>query len=140
MFNKIEDKNTAPALIKVVGVGGGGCNAVRRMMQHEQVPGVDYIVVNTDIKSLDLINEGALSIQIGEHLTHGFGAGGDARVGARAAEEGRLLLKRAIKDAELVFITVGMGGGTGTGAAPIVAQVARESGTGPCRSNHAVLL
>ena len=128
MVRRIEEGLTEPALIKVVGVGGGGCNAVRRMMQREEVPGIEYIVVNTDIKSLDLVSNGALSIQIGEHLTHGFGAGGDARIGERAAEEGRLLLKRAIKDAELVFITVGMGGGTGTGAAPIVAQIARESG------------
>lgn len=116
-----------PALIKVVGVGGGGCNAVRRMMQRQQVPGLECIVVNTDVKSLDLA-AGALSLQIGEHLTHGFGAGGDPRVGERAADEGSLLLKRAVKDAELVFITVGMGGGTGTGAAPVVAEIARESG------------
>ena len=118
-----------PARIKVIGVGGGGCNTVRRMMQHKAVPGVEYIVVNTDIKSLEsLSGTTALSIQIGEHLTRGFGAGGNAKVGEQAAEEGRYLLKRSAKDAELVFITVGMGGGTGTGAAPVVAQIARESG------------
>lgn len=117
-----------PAKIIVAGVGGGGCNTVRRLMSHERIPGVECVMVNTDIKSLDSNTTQALSLQIGEHLTHGFGAGGDARVGARAAEEGHFLLKRAVKDAELVFITAGMGGGTGTGAAPIVARIARESG------------
>ncbi len=121
------DRGKAPALIKVIGVGGGGCNTVRRMMRARQIPGVEYAVANTDVKSLDLI-QGALSLQIGEHLTHGFGAGGDARVGQKAAEEGEFLVKRAVKDAEMVFITVGMGGGTGTGAAPVVAQIAKESG------------
>lgn len=121
------DRGKAPALIKVIGVGGGGCNTVRRMMRSQQIPGVEYVVANTDIKSLDLV-QGALSLQIGEHLTHGFGAGGDARVGQKAAEEGEFLLKRAVKDAEMIFITVGMGGGTGTGAAPVVASIARDSG------------
>jgi cell division protein FtsZ len=121
------DRARAPALIKVIGVGGGGCNTVRRMMRNQRIPGVEYIVANTDVKSLDLVN-GALSLQIGEHLTHGFGAGGDPKVGCRAAEEADFLLKRALKDAELVFVTVGMGGGTGTGAAPVVAATARESG------------
>ncbi len=121
------DRGKAPSLIKVIGVGGGGCNTVRRMMRGQQVPGVEYVVANTDIKSLDLV-QGALSLQIGEHLTHGFGAGGDARVGQKAAEEGEFLLKRAVKDAEMIFVTVGMGGGTGTGAAPVVASIARASG------------
>jgi cell division protein FtsZ len=96
-------------------------------MLKKPTPGCQYIVCNTDIKSLDSVPGEILSVQIGEHLTRGFGAGGDARVGERAAEEGRFLLKRALKDAELVFITAGMGGGTGTGAAPIVAQIAKES-------------
>lgn len=121
------DHARSPALIKVIGVGGGGCNTVRRMMRNQRIPGVEYIVANTDVKSLDLVN-GALSLQIGEHLTHGFGAGGDPKVGCRAAEEADFLLKRALKDAELVFVTVGMGGGTGTGAAPVIAAVAKESG------------
>ncbi len=115
-----------PAPLKVIGVGGGGCNAVKRMLKNP-TPGCQYIVCNTDIKSLDSVPGEILSVQIGEHLTRGFGAGGDARVGERAAEEGRFLLKRALKDAELVFITAGMGGGTGTGAAPVVAQIAKES-------------
>ncbi len=126
MVSRLVDGASAPARIKVVGVGGGGCNAVRRMITHK-VPGVEYVVANTDIKSLDTV-PGALSVQIGEHLTHGFGAGGDPRVGERAAEEGTMILKKALKDAELVFITAGMGGGTGTGAAPVVAQAAKASG------------
>jgi cell division protein FtsZ len=115
------------ARIKVVGVGGGGCNAVRRMMQQWQTPGVEYIAVNTDIKSLELMSD-TQHIQIGGHLTRGFGAGGDIKIGELAAEEGRVNLQRAIKGAELIFITAGMGGGTGTGSAPVVADLARESG------------
>lgn len=115
-----------PAPIKVIGVGGGGCNAIRRMLQ-KPTPGVEYIVCNTDIKSLDSVPQGVMSVQIGEHLTHGFGAGGDYRVGERAADEGRFLLKKGLKEADLVFITAGMGGGTGTGAAPVVARIAKES-------------
>lgn len=121
------DRARAPALIKVIGVGGGGCNTVRRMMRSGHIPGVEYIVANTDVKSLDLIS-GALSLQIGEHLTHGFGAGGDPKVGGRAAAEAEFLLKRALKDAELVFVSVGMGGGTGTGAAPVIAETAKAGG------------
>ena len=116
----------APAKIKVIGVGGGGCNAVRRIMETEQVPGVACIAVNTDVKSLETIGS-AMVCQIGESVTHGFGAGGDSQVGAKAAEESRYSLKRAISGAELIFITAGMGGGTGTGAAPMVARVARET-------------
>jgi cell division protein FtsZ len=119
----------APAQIKVIGVGGAGVNTARRMMQQGRVPGVEYIAVNTDIEALGSFSgSAALSIQIGEHLTRGLSAGGDVRIGERAAEESRHLLKRAVKDAELVFVTVGMGGGTGTGAAPVIAEVAKESG------------
>ncbi len=126
-YFRASDRGKAPAMIKVIGVGGGGCNTVRRMMRARQIPGVEYVAANTDVKSLDLI-QGALSVQIGEHMTHGFGAGGDPRVGSRAAEEGEFLLKRAVKDAEMVFIAVGMGGGTGTGASPVVAKIAKEAG------------
>jgi len=126
MVDRLSSGSPVPAHIKVVGVGGGGCNAVRRMMA-QKVPGVEYVVCNTDVKSLDSVS-GALSVQIGEHLTHGFGAGGDPRVGERAAEEGNITLKKALKDVELVFITAGMGGGTGTGAAPVVGRIARSCG------------
>lgn len=117
----------APARIKVVGVGGGGCNCVRRMLTHN-VPGVEFVVLNTDIKSLESVTHGATVLQIGENLTHGLGAGGDAVMGARAAEESSTLLRKALKNAELVFITAGMGGGTGTGAAPYVAEFAKSMG------------
>jgi cell division protein FtsZ len=116
-----------PAKIKVVGVGGGGCNAVRRMMHQQEIPGVEYIAINTDVKALDLIS-GATQVQIGAYLTHGFGSGGNMHVGEQAAEESRLHLERAIRGADLVFIAAGMGGGTGTGASPVVAELAQASG------------
>lgn len=118
----------APARIKVLGVGGGGCNCVRRMLSLKRVPGVEFAVINTDIKSLESVSQGAEVIQIGEKVTHGWGAGGDLNLGARAAEESSTLLRRSLKDAELVFVTAGMGGGTGTGAAPYVANMAKEMG------------
>ena len=116
-----------PARIKVVGVGGGGCNCVRRMLK-TTVPGVRFVMVNTDIKSLEGADHDAELLQIGEKVTHGWGAGGDGRLGARAAEESSSQIKRALRDAEMVFITAGMGGGTGTGAAPMVAAMAKEMG------------
>lgn len=115
-----------PASIKVVGVGGGGVNVITRMMKRS-VPGVSYICVNTDIKSLRRV-EGAEVIQIGERITRGMGAGGNPDVGAKAADTGRMALQRAIGKPDMVFLTAGMGGGTGTGAAPIVAELAKESG------------
>lgn len=128
---RIGDGGRIIARIKVIGVGGGGCNAVRRMMQQYDVLGVDYIVVNTDIKSLELAsraNSNHLGIQLGSHLTQGFGAGGDAKVGELAARETRMALQKALRGADLIFVTAGMGGGTGTGSAPVVAEIARESG------------
>lgn len=116
-----------PARIKVAGVGGGGCNTIRRMRQYHEIPGVAYIGVNTDIKALAMMSD-VLPIQIGTHLTHGFGAGGNPSVGEQSARESIFALARTLKDADLVFIIAGMGGGTGTGAAPIVAEVAKESG------------
>ena len=118
--------HTLPASIAVVGVGGGGVNAVVRIMEHT-VPGVNYVCVNTDIKSLGKV-QGAKIVQIGSVLTRGQGAGGDAGVGQQAAENDRAALKHAIGSPDLIFITAGMGGGTGTGAAPIVAEVAKRTG------------
>src|SRR5439155_4854212 len=112
--------------IKVVGVGGGGCNAVNRMAA-ERIPGVQLIAVNTDAQALENI-ECDLQIRIGDKLTKGLGAGGDPARGLRAAEESRDELKDAIRGAEMIFVTAGMGGGTGTGAAPVIAEVAKESG------------
>jgi cell division protein FtsZ len=112
--------------IKVVGVGGGGCNAVTRMAA-EKIPGVSLIAVNTDGQAL-LYVQADMQIRIGDKLTKGLGAGGDPSRGQRAAEESRDELKEAVRGAEMVFVTAGMGGGTGTGASPVVAEVARESG------------
>jgi len=114
------------ALIKVVGVGGGGSNAVNRMIA-EGLRGVEFIAVNTDAQALQL-SQASHRIQIGGKLTKGLGAGGRAEVGERAAEESRDDLHQAVSGADMVFVTAGMGGGTGTGAAPIVAEIARESG------------
>src|SRR6202047_705341 len=112
--------------IKVVGVGGGGCNAVNRMIQ-EQIYGVQFISVNTDAQNL-MHSEAPTKIRIGDKLTRGLGVGGDPTVGLRAAEESREELREAIRGADMVFVTAGMGGGTGTGAAPVIAQLAREEG------------
>jgi len=114
------------ARIKVVGVGGGGSNAVNRMIA-EGLKGVEFIAVNTDAQALQL-SQAARRIQIGEKLTKGLGAGGRAEVGEKAAEESRDDLTSAVDNADMVFVTAGMGGGTGTGAAPIVADMARSAG------------
>jgi cell division protein FtsZ len=114
------------AMIKVVGVGGGGTNAVNRMIE-SGVTGVDFIAMNTDLQVLN--TSGADErLQIGESLTKGLGAGGDPEVGRNAAEESKQDIKKCLEGADMVFITAGMGGGTGTGAAPVVAQVSREIG------------
>jgi len=112
--------------IKVVGVGGGGCNAVNRMIQ-EHLYGVQFIAVNTDAQQL-LHSEAPTKIRIGDKLTRGLGVGGDPTVGLRAAEESREELREAIRGADMVFVTAGMGGGTGTGAAPVMAEVAKQEG------------
>ena len=114
------------AQIKVVGVGGGGVNAIRRMAG-TSIPGVELLCVNTDLHSLEGVGE-ATAISIGERVTRGLGAGGDPKVGLRAAEETQDKLRNYLVGADLVFITAGMGGGTGTGAAPIVAALSREIG------------
>jgi cell division protein FtsZ len=112
--------------IKVVGVGGGGCNAVNRMIA-ERVAGVQFVAVNTDAQALAQ-SPADVKIRIGDKLTRGLGVGGDPARGLRAAEESRDELLEAVRSAEMVFVTAGMGGGTGTGASPIVAEVAREAG------------
>lgn len=112
--------------IKVIGVGGGGNNVVNRMVK-SGTKGVDFIAVNTDKQAL-AISSATFKIQIGEKLTGGQGAGSDPEVGRKSAEESRSAVSKALEDADMVFITAGMGGGTGTGAAPVVARVARERG------------
>ncbi|MBI5878949.1 MAG: cell division protein FtsZ [Chloroflexi bacterium] len=114
------------AQIKVIGVGGGGSNAVNRMIE-EGLPGVEFITVNTDAQAL-LLTKASKKVRIGDKLTRGLGAGGDPTIGMKAAEESSDDLYDSVKDADMVFITAGLGGGTGTGAAPIVAKLARESG------------
>ncbi|MDD4985091.1 MAG: cell division protein FtsZ [Dehalococcoidales bacterium] len=116
----------SPAKIKVIGTGGGGCNSITRMVR-EQIAGVDFIAMNTDAQHL-VITEAPVRIQLGEKLTRCLGAGGDHNVGRRAAEESRDEIKEAIGQADMVFITAGMGGGTGTGSAPVIAEIAKKSG------------
>lgn len=115
------------AKIKVIGIGGGGCNAINSMISSTQVQGVDFIGVNTDAQAL-LTCSASVKIQIGDDLTKGLGAGGDPEIGREAAEESREKIKEALYDSDMVFLTCGEGGGTGTGATPIIAEIARESG------------
>lgn len=112
------------AVIKVVGVGGGGTNAVNRMVE-AGIKGVEFIAINTDHQAL-LLSDADRTIHIGEELTRGLGAGANPEVGAQAAEESRTEIRDALAEADMVFVTAGEGGGTGTGAAPIVAEIARE--------------
>ena len=115
-----------PARIKVIGLGGGGCNAITRMVQ-EEIRGVEFIAMNTDAQAL-AIAEAPECIQLGEKLTKGLGVGGDYNLGEKAAEETRDDIKQLVSGADMVFITGGMGGGTGTGAAPVIAEIAKQSG------------
>ena len=112
--------------IKVIGVGGGGGNAVNRMIQ-SGIRGVEFIAVNTD-KQMLLSSQATHKIQIGEKVTRGMGAGGKPEVGQKAAEESRDVISDTLKGTDMVFITAGMGGGTGTGAAPVIAQIAKDMG------------
>ena len=114
------------ARIKVIGVGGGGCNAINRMIM-EGIQGVEFMAVNTDAQAL-LLSKAPIKVRIGEKLTRGLGAGGNPDVGRKSAEESAEDLYNALKGSDMVFVTAGLGGGTGTGAAPIVAQIAKEVG------------
>jgi len=114
------------ALIKVIGIGGGGSNAVNRMIRAEMM-GVEFIAVNTDAQAL-LQSDAPHKIRIGDKLTRGLGAGADPGIGQRAAEEDSEKIYEALKDADMIFITAGMGGGTGSGAAPIIAEIAKDLG------------
>ncbi|MBU2536408.1 MAG: cell division protein FtsZ [Chloroflexota bacterium] len=115
-----------PAKIKVIGLGGGGCNAITRMVR-EEIQGVEFIAMNTDAQAL-AVTEAPIRVQLGEKLTRGLGVGGDHNLGQKAAEESREELSEIVSGADMVFITSGMGGGTGTGAAPVVADIAKQSG------------
>ena len=118
------DTSSNPAIIKIIGVGGGGTNAVNRMIA-SNISGVEFIAVNTDAQSLKR-SAAPMRVQIGERLTGGLGVGGNPLIGQKSAEESIEALRDIIKGADMVIVTAGMGGGTGTGAAPIVAQIARS--------------
>lgn len=115
-----------PAKIRVIGLGGGGSNAITRMVR-EDIKGVEFIAMNTDAQAL-AITEAPVRFQLGERLTRGLGAGGDYQTGRKAAEESREELKEVVDGADMVFLTCGMGGGTGTGSIPIIAEVSKQSG------------
>lgn len=123
---EFETNSESLATIKVIGVGGGGNNAVNRMIEHG-VQGVEFISVNTDAQALNLAKS-EVKLQIGSKLTRGLGAGAVPEIGKKAAEESREVIEEALKGADMVFVTAGMGGGTGTGAAPVIAQIAKEMG------------
>ncbi|HET7313148.1 cell division protein FtsZ [Salinisphaera sp.] len=120
------DQTNTQAVIKVIGVGGGGSNTVNQMVAGG-IQGVDFICANTDAQHLERCNADVL-VQLGLNVTRGLGAGADPAVGRQAAEEDRDRIRESIEGADMLFITVGMGGGTGTGAAPVVAEIAREMG------------
>ena len=126
MDSKKSTNSEAFARIKVIGVGGGGSNAVDRMMA-EGIQGVEFITVNTDAQAL-MLSKAPARVRLGDKLTRGLGAGGNPEIGRKSAEESADDLYAALKGSDMVFITAGMGGGTGTGAAPVIAQVAKESG------------
>lgn len=115
------------AKIKVIGIGGGGTNALNSMITLQQIQGVEFVAINTDAQAL-LGNQAPTKVQIGESLTRGLGSGGDQTIGEAAAEESTQKLQDVLADADMVFITAGMGGGTGTGASPIVAGIAKQMG------------
>jgi cell division protein FtsZ len=122
----VEEADVAPTVIKVIGAGGGGSNAVNRMIA-AGVRNVEFIVANTDVQSLGL-SRAEVRIALGAKVTHGLGAGGRPEVGEKAALEDRETIAQALRGADMVFVTAGMGGGTGTGSAPVIAQVARDLG------------
>ena len=121
-----KDKGLSQAKIKVIGLGGGGCNAVGRMVR-EGVKGADFMAVNTDSQALTLA-ETPIKLQIGDKLTRGLGVGGDPEKGSKAAQESRDQLAEAMHGADMIFLAAGMGGGTGTGTIPVVAELAKSSG------------
>jgi cell division protein FtsZ len=115
------------AKIRVLGVGGGGGNAVNSMVTSGNIQGVDFVAVNTDAQAL-LRNKADIKLQIGENYTRGLGSGGDPEVGRQAAEESSEKIKHMLEGSDMVFLTAGMGGGTGTGAIPVIAQISKEVG------------
>ena len=129
MFNYVENDDKS-ARIKVIGVGGAGGNAVNNMIDSD-LRGVNFIVANTDLQALDL-SKATTKIQIGDKLTEGLGAGANPQIGREAALENAEAIRNALKDSHMVFITAGFGGGTGTGAAPVIADICKI-GRASCR-------
>ncbi|HEV2340111.1 MAG TPA: cell division protein FtsZ [Patescibacteria group bacterium] len=123
----IRPQTTNFAKIRVVGIGGGGGNALKSMIAQSQIQGVDFIAVNTDAQAL-LLNSATTKIQIGDKLTKGLGSGGDPEVGRQAAEESAEKIKDMLTGSDMVFLAAGMGGGTGTGAVPVIAKIAKDLG------------
>ena len=124
----IVNPNVDPiANIKVVGVGGGGGNAINTMIDEYDIPGVEFMAFNTDAQALKK-SKAPIKLQLGENLTNGLGVGGDPKLGAEAAEESIDQIKDYLSGADMVFVTAGMGGGTGTGATPIIAGIAKQMG------------
>lgn len=115
------------AKIKVIGIGGGGCNALNSMISTQQIKGVDFVAVNCDAQAL-ITCQAPIKVQIGEKLTKGLGAGADPEIGRMAAEESKEKIKEVLTESDMVFLTAGMGGGTGTGASAVIAQIAKELG------------
>jgi cell division protein FtsZ len=123
----IKPQTTNFAKIRVIGCGGGGTNALNSMISQAQIQGVDFVAVNTDAQSL-LMNHASTKIQIGENLTRGLGSGGDPEIGRNAAEESAEKIKDLLEGSDMIFLAAGMGGGTGTGATPVIARIAKEVG------------
>jgi len=123
---ELDNTSTRGAKIRVVGVGGGGGNALNSMIERG-LTGVDFVGINTDLQALER-NKAPHKIQVGKNLTRGLGAGADPTIGHRAVEENREDISRVLAGSDMVFITAGMGGGTGTGGAPIVANIAKSAG------------
>lgn len=115
------------AKIKVIGIGGGGNNAVSSMVNSQKIRGVEFVTINTDSQAL-LTSSAPTKVQVGDNLTRGLGSGADPEIGRQAAEESREKIKELLIDTDMVFITAGMGGGTGTGGAPVIAELAKETG------------
>lgn len=123
----IKPQTTSFAKIRVIGIGGGGGNAINSMITDGQIQGVEFMAINTDAQAL-LVNQANIKVQIGENLTRGLGSGGNPEVGQNAAQESREKIKEMLEGTDMVFLTAGMGGGTGTGATSIIAEVAKEVG------------
>ncbi|MDI6703362.1 MAG: cell division protein FtsZ [bacterium] len=124
---EFENDVSAPTKIRVIGVGGGGSNAVSRMISHRTDHNIDYIITNTDVQALKYVNA-PIKIQIGEKITRGLGSGSNPEIGEKAANEDRQTIMAHLEGSDMVFITAGMGGGTGTGACPVIAEISKEIG------------